>query len=263
MIDLKKNYQIMGIVNTTPDSFSDGGSYTTVDVAYQHALHLLEAGADILDIGGQSTRPGYEEVSPQVEADRVLPLIKKIRETSLAPISVDTYYPEVAEAAIQAGATMINDIKGLDTPGMAEVLAQYPEVQVVIMHSRKRQSLSLKEELHQFYTEKIEQCQKYGLSLEKICFDPGIGFHKTVAENLQLLKDPNAFRYQDYPLLYGVSRKRTIGALTNEPDPANRDFGSAAASLYAAQQGVEILRVHNVQGLKQTFDVWRALSEKE
>ncbi|EKB7622418.1 dihydropteroate synthase family protein [Enterococcus faecalis] len=230
MIDLKKNYQIMGIVNTTPDSFSDGGSYTTVDVAYQHALHLLEAGADILDIGGQSTRPGYEEVSPQVEADRVLPLIKKIRETSLAPISVDTYYPEV---------------------------------QVVIMHSRKRQSLSLKEELHQFYTEKIEQCQKYGLSLEKICFDPGIGFHKTVAENLQLLKDPNAFRYQDYPLLYGVSRKRTIGALTNEPEPANRDFGSAAASLYAAQQGVEILRVHNVQGLKQTFDVWRALSEKE
>ena len=227
MIDLKKNYQIMGIVNTTPDSFSDGGSYTTVDVAYQHALHLLEAGADILDIGGQSTRPGYEEVSPQVEADRVLPLIKKIRETSLAPISVDTYYPEVAEAAIQAGATMINDIKGLDTPGMAEVLA------------------------------------KYGLSLEKICFDPGIGFHKTVAENLQLLKDPNAFRYQDYPLLYGVSRKRTIGALTNEPEPANRDFGSAAASLYAAQQGVEILRVHNVQGLKQTFDVWRALSEKE
>ena len=99
--------------------------------------------------------------------------------------------------------------------------------------------------------------------LRKICFDPGIGFHKTVAENLQLLKDPNAFRYQDYPLLYGVSRKRTIGALTNEPEPANRDFGSAAASLYAAQQGVEILRVHNVQGLKQTFDVWRALSEKE
>ena len=244
MIDLKKNYQIMGIVNTTPDSFSDGGCYTTVDVAYQHALHLLEAGADILDIGGQSTRPGYEEVSPQVEADRVLPLIKKIRDTSLAPISVDTYYPEVAEAAIQAGATMINDIKGLDTPGMAEVLAQYPEIQVVIMHSR-------------------EQCQKYGLSLEKICFDPGIGFHKTVAENLQLLKDPNAFRYQDYPLLYGVSRKRTIGALTNEPEPAQRDFGSAAASLYAAQQGVEILRVHNVQGLKQTFDVWRALSEKE
>ena len=207
MIDLKKNYQIMGIVNTTPDSFSDGGSYTTVDVACQHALHLLEAGADILDIGGQSTRPGYEEVSPQVEADRVLPLIKKIRETSLTPISVDTYYPQVAEAAIQAGATIINDIKGLDTPGMAEVLAQYPEVQVVIMHSRKHQSLSLKEELHQFYTEKIEQCQKYGLSLEKICFDPGIGFHKTVAENLQLLKDPNAFRYQDYPLLYGVSRK--------------------------------------------------------
>lgn len=151
----------MGIVNTTPDSFSDGGSYTTVDVAYQHALHLLEAGADILDIGGQSTRPGYEEVSPQVEADRVLPLIK-IRETSLAPISVDTYYPEVAEAAIQAGATMINDIKGLDTPGMAEVLAQYPEVQVVIMHSRKHQSLSLKEELHQFYTEKLNNAKNMG-----------------------------------------------------------------------------------------------------
>ena len=252
----------MGIVNTTPDSFSDGGNYTTVETALAQAKKLIAEGADILDIGGQSTRPGYQEVSPEIEQARVIPLVEAIRRFSEIPISVDTYFPEVAAAAIQAGATIINDIKGLDMPGMADVLASHPEIQVVIMHSRKRGALPLAEELQAFYQEKMEQCQAAKIPLANICFDPGIGFHKTVEENIALLKNPAAFRYQDFPLLYGVSRKRTIGTLTGEENPQARDFGSIAATLFAAEKGVEILRVHNVKGLKQTFDVWRALKEE-
>ncbi|MGK0550823.1 dihydropteroate synthase [Enterococcus faecalis] len=262
-MNLRQPYQIMGIVNVTPDSFSDGGKYTSVAAAVSHAQQLILEGADLLDIGGQSTRPGYQEVSAEIEAERVIPVIEAIHAISPIPISVDTYYPEVAAAAIQAGATIVNDVKGLDTPNMAETLAEYPDVKVVIMHSRLRKNLPIAKDLQQFYQEKVQQCQALKIPLENLCFDPGIGFHKSMADNIEILKNPAAVRYQAFPLLYGVSRKRTIGALTGEQEPARRDVGSAVASLFAAQQGVEILRVHNVQALKQAFDVWQQLANKE
>ncbi|MGX7417226.1 dihydropteroate synthase [Carnobacterium gallinarum] len=261
MINFKKNYQIMGIVNTTPDSFSDGGKYQTLEKALQHAQQLIEEGADILDIGGQSTRPGYHEVSSKIEMARVINLIKEIRKISSIPLSVDTYYPTVAEVAIQNGASIINDIKGLDSPRMAETVASYPGIQLIIMHSRKRKDTILVEELQQFYEEKIRQCQKWKIPLENICFDPGIGFHKTLEENSAILKNPSAFRYQEFPLLIGLSRKRIIGLMTGEENPIERDFGSVAASLFVANQGVELIRTHNVKSLKQAFDVWTQLKK--
>lgn len=253
--------KIMGIVNTTPDSFSDGGDYVEADQAVAHGKQLIEDGASILDVGGQSTRPGYQEVDAAVELQRVLPVIESIRQSSDIPISIDTYFPEVAEAAIQAGASIVNDVKGLDTEGMAEVVARY-QVPIVLMHSRTlNRSYSLVENIQRFYEEKVTQCLHHGIGQELICFDPGIGFGKTLEENIQLLKKPKQFRYKQLPLLYGVSRKRTIAGLIGEDDPKKRDFGTIAASLYALEQGVEVVRVHQVKGMQDALKVWQALKE--
>ncbi|MBL1228233.1 dihydropteroate synthase [Enterococcus sp. BWB1-3] len=259
MTDFSRPFQIMGILNTTPDSFSDGGLYHKKETALEHAQEMIATGVDIIDIGGQSTRPNYQEVPAEIELERVIPLVEAIRKETELPISIDTYFPEVAKAAVIAGATIINDVRGLDTPGMVEVAAAFSEIGLIIMHSRPRRPVSLQEDIQDFYQEKFELCQKHGIVENRICFDPGLGFDKTPEENQQILRNPAAFRFQNFPLLYGISRKRTIGALTGEKNPADRDFGSVAASLFAANQGVEIVRVHNVKGMKQSFDVWKAL----
>ncbi|WP_375179261.1 dihydropteroate synthase [Enterococcus rotai] len=259
----KKEPQIMGILNVTPDSFSDGGQFNELDKAMLHCEEMLSANVDIIDIGGQSTRPNYQEISAEEERERILPIIQAVRKKTDKPISIDTYFPEVADAALAAGANIINDIKGLDTNGMIEIAQKYPDCGVIIMHSRPRRTeLSVAEDIQEFYQEKIELCQKAGIDLMRICFDPGIGFGKTQEENIEILKHPEAFRYQDYPVLYGVSRKRTIAALTNEADPSKRDFGSIAASLFAVNKGVEIVRVHQVKGMRDTLNVWQTLSSK-
>ncbi|MGO2082975.1 dihydropteroate synthase [Vagococcus sp.] len=251
--------QIMGILNVTPDSFSDGGDYSRVDKAMEHAKEIMEAGVDIIDIGGQSTRPGYIEIPKEEELARVLPIVKGLRQMTDLPISVDTYFPEVAEAVIEAGATIINDIKGLDMPGMGEVVAHY-QVPVVLMHSRYRdETVDVVTDMQKFYAEKIALCQKLGIAPEKICFDPGVGFHKSIEENKLMIAQPNKFRFEDYPLLYGVSRKRTIAQLTDEINPKERDFGSVAASLYVLNEGVEIVRVHQVKGMRDALSVWTKL----
>ncbi len=255
-----KNVKIMGIVNVTPDSFSDGGQFFDAQKAIAHGLQLISEGADILDIGGQSTRPGYVEVSFEEEIRRIDPVIKGLREKSDIPISIDTYFPEVAEHALSIGASIINDVKGLDLSGMIEVAVKYPECEVVIMHSRPRKKeLSIEEDLQAFYEEKYQACQKAGISSHRIFFDPGIGFGKAVEENIEILKYPQKFRYKDFPLLYGVSRKRTINHLIHEENPLERDFGSVAATLYPATLGVEIVRVHQVKGMKDALNVWTTL----
>lgn len=259
----KKEPQIMGILNVTPDSFSDGGQFNELAKAMAHCEEMLAANVDIIDIGGQSTRPNYQEISAKEEKERILPIIRAVRKKTDKPISIDTYFPEVAEAALAAGANIINDIKGLDTNGMIEIAQKYPDCGVIIMHSRPRRTeLSVADDIQQFYQEKIELCQKAGIDSMRICFDPGIGFGKSQEENIEILKHPEAFRYQDYPLLYGVSRKRTIAALTNEADPTARDFGSIAASLFALNKGIEIVRVHHVKGMRDTLNVWQTLSSK-
>lgn len=259
MFDFQGKRQVMGILNVTPDSFSDGGEYRGVAAAQAHAEELIAAGADWLDLGGQSTRPGYQEVTPEEELARVLPVLKAIRPLTELPISIDTYFPEVASACIAAGADVINDIKGLDIPGMLDVLRQAPQVGIVVMHSRIRQEKSLDEDLAEFYQEKMNLLTAAGIEKKRICFDPGVGFGKTVAENLSLIQDPERYRPQDYPLLYGVSRKRTIGFLTGEERPERRDPGSVAASLWALEKGVEIVRVHDVFSMQQANRVFQTL----
>jgi dihydropteroate synthase len=258
----KEQTQIMGILNVTPDSFSDGGHYQQLDAALYQCDDMLKNGVDIIDIGGQSTRPGYQEVTPAEEKARILPVIQAIKKRTTIPLSVDTYFPEVAQAALDLGVEIINDIKGLDTEGMLKVALQYPASGLIIMHSRpRRKAVTVEEDIQQFYQEKISVCEQVGIARERLCFDPGIGFGKTLAENIEILKTPEHFRYQDIPLLYGVSRKRTIGSLTDEADPLARDFGSVTASLYAADRGVEIVRVHNVKGMKDALKVWQALKD--
>lgn len=262
MIDFSRPFQIMGILNATPDSFSDGGLYNKKETALEHAQEMIANGVDIIDIGGQSTRPNYQEVPSEIELERVVPLIEAIRKKTDLPISIDTYFPEVAAAAVTAGATIINDVRGLDTPGMIETAASFSDIGLIIMHSRPRRPVSLQEDIQDFYKEKFILCQTHGITENRLCFDPGLGFDKTPEENQLILQAPDAFRFRNFPLLYGISRKRTIGALTGEKNPADRDFGSVAASLFAADQGVEIVRVHNVRGMKQTFDVWKALRQR-
>jgi dihydropteroate synthase len=258
----KEQTQIMGILNVTPDSFSDGGHYQQLDAALSKCEDMLKNGVDIIDIGGQSTRPGYQEVTSVEEKARILPVIKALKKRTSIPLSVDTYFPDVAQAALDLGVEIINDIKGLDTEGMLEIAREYPASGLIIMHSRpRRQNVTVAEDIQQFYREKITLCEQAGITRERLCFDPGIGFGKTLAENIEILKKPERFRYLDIPLLYGVSRKRTIGSLTNEADPLARDFGSVTASLYAADRGVEIVRVHNVKGMKDALKVWQALKE--
>ncbi|MTD42319.1 dihydropteroate synthase [Erwinia sp. CPCC 100877] len=259
---IKAQTQIMGILNVTPDSFSDGGHYQQLDSALLQCDEMLANGVDIIDIGGQSTRPGYQEVTPAEEKARILPVIKALKKRTAIPLSVDTYFPEVAAAALDLGVEIINDVKGLDTAGMLEVALKYPDSGLIIMHSRPRnKEVTVQKDIQQFYQEKIAVCEQVGIAAERLCFDPGIGFGKTLAENIEILKKPEHFRYQDVPLLYGVSRKRTIGSLTNESDPLARDFGSVTASLYAADRGVEIVRVHNVKGMKDALKVWQSLKE--
>lgn len=261
MIDFRQKDQVMGILNVTPDSFSDGGQHFGLEVALAHAALLIDQGATILDIGGQSTRPGYQEVTPEIEAQRILPVIRELVKRTDIPLSVDTYFPEVAATAITAGATIINDIKGLDSPGMLEVLAAAPHVGIVIMHSRpRRQELSVAEDIQAFFQEQFDRCCAKQIAPERLCFDPGIGFGKTPDENVQILQHPSDFRFKDFPLLYGVSRKRTIQHLIGDSSPQERDYASVTASLFAAQAGVEILRVHEVKGMVDALTVWRKLS---
>lgn len=263
MFDFRKPDQVMGILNVTPDSFSDGGRFADIELAVAHAKEMIAAKVDYIDIGGQSTRPGYQEIPAAEELQRVVPVIKAVRGLTDIPISVDTYFPEVAKAAIEAGADIINDIRGLDHPGMLELLAEYPEVGIVIMHSRPRQKdLDVAADIQAFYEEKYQACQAAGISEHRLCFDPGIGFGKSMAENIEILQDPAAFRYRDFPLLYGVSRKRTIAHLIDETDPLQRDYASVTASLYAALKGAEILRVHEFKGLKDALRTWRELASQ-
>lgn len=263
MYDFKKKYQVMGILNVTPDSFSDGGEHFSPEQALAHARQLIAEGADILDIGGQSTRPGYVEVSPEEEIARVVPVIRELKRITPLPLSVDTYFPEVAAAAISAGCDIINDIRGLDTPGMLAVLAQAPHVGIIIMHSRpRRKELTVAADIQSFYQEKYDACLAVGIDPTRLCFDPGVGFAKSPAENITIIREPGKFRFRDFPVLYGVSRKRTIEHLTDEPNPKERDYGTIAASLFACDRDdVEILRVHNVKGMADALKVWSRLKE--
>ncbi len=259
--------RVMGIVNATPDSFSDGGAYFDVEAAVAHGLRLAEEGADILDIGGESTRPGAQAVPVEEELRRVVPVVEWLARETALPISIDTSKPEVMRAAVAAGAGMLNDVYGLRRDGALDAAAALG-VPVVLMHMLG-EPRSMQEapdyddvvgEVHRFLAERIFAAEMAGIARKNIVVDPGFGFGKTTAHNLQLLAQLERFTELGVPVLAGLSRKRSIGELTGRTEPRARMAGSVAAHLVAAQRGALLLRVHDVAETVDALKVWQAVA---
>lgn len=257
--------QLMGIVNVTPDSFSDGGVYNEAEAAVAHALQLVQDGADILDIGGESSRPGAAEIPAHEELQRVVPVIEGIRKANAdIPISIDTVKYDVARAALQAGATMINDISGLDSePRLAELAAEY-EVPLVLMHMAgtprtMQQNPTYNDVVQDVFdalAAKLERARSLGA--KQLYADVGIGFGKTMEHNLQLLANHKKFTDLGVPLLLGLSRKSFLGKLLGIEKAQERDVATLAMHLLLQDSGADIIRVHNVQYLAQARVLHRA-----
>lgn len=249
---------LMGIVNVTPDSFSDGGRYTSSAAAIAHAEQLRDEGADILDIGGESTRPGAASVSLQEELDRVIPVIESLAARGAA-VSVDTQKPEVMREAIRAGAAMVNDVNALRAPGAIEVCAK-AGVAVCLMHMqgepRTMQATPQYEdvvaEVQAFLIQRAEACEAAGMTKDRIVIDPGIGFGKSLAHNLDLLRATDAFAASAYPVLIGVSRKSMFKALLGL-EVNERLVPSVVTAVIAARKGAAILRVHDVKATRDAL----------
>jgi dihydropteroate synthase len=259
---------VMGILNITPDSFSDGGAYLEPDDAFRRAEEMAAQGADIIDIGGESTRPGSAVVSAEEERARVVPVIKLLKKRLRLPLSIDTYKPEVARAALDAGAAIVNDIAGLcyDRGAMAKVVKQYG-VPVIVMHMKGKPATMAKNaryndvvsEINDFFSERITFARSEGIREDRLILDPGIGFGKTLAHNLEILRRLKEFKVLGLPIAVGLSRKRFIGKITGVTAPAERQSGSIAAALWAALQGAHIVRVHDVEETAQALKVLAAI----
>ena len=259
--------RVMGIVNVTPDSFSDGGAHADAEAAIAHGLKLVEEGADLLDVGGESTRPGSEGVSVEEELRRVIPVVEGLAARTAVPISIDTSKPEVMRAAVAAGAGMINDICALEREGALDAAAALG-VPVVLMHMRG-EPRSMQEaphyddvvaEVHRYLADRIFAAELAGIPRAKLVVDPGFGFGKDDGHNLALLAQLERLTELGVPVLAGISRKRTIGALTGRDVPAERVAGSVAAHLLAAQRGARIVRVHDVAPTVDALKVWEAVA---
>lgn len=257
---------VMGILNVTPDSFSDGGQYNQLDKAQAQAERMLASGADIIDVGGESTRPGAQAVAADEELERVIPIIERLAAKGVT-VSLDTTKPEVMVAGIRAGAKIINDVNALQAPGALSAVAEYPEVSVCLMHMQGQPRTmqnnpryeNVVSEVYDFLSERIAACEKAGISRERVIVDPGIGFGKSPAHNLQLLNQLATFRALQCPLLIGISRKSLIGHLLGIKDPEQRVIGSVAAAVMAFQQGASIFRVHDVEATRQALTVAQAI----
>lgn len=261
---------VMGVVNVTPDSFSDGGLFASCERAVAHALDLVEQGADILDIGGESTRPGAEPVAAAAELERVIPVIEGIRAVSAAPVSIDTSKPAVMRAAVDAGAGMINDVSALRAPGAVSTAAELG-VAVCLMHMQGEPRTMQQAPTYQdvvadvlaFFQERIRDCLAAGMRPEALVLDPGFGFGKTLAHNLQLLAGLRHFTALGLPVLAGLSRKSMLGAITGRERPDQRVAASVAAAMLAAERGAAIIRVHDVAETVDALKVLQALKQTE
>jgi len=259
--------RVMGIVNVTPDSFSDGGAHDTLEAAVAHGLRLAAEGADLLDIGGESTRPGAAEVSVEEELRRTVPVIERLARETALPLSIDTSKPEVMRAAVAAGAGLVNDVYGLRREGALDAAAALG-VPVVLMHMQGEPRSMQHEpryddvvaEVHRFLAERIFAAEMAGIAKKRIVVDPGFGFGKTLQHNLTLLAGLERFGELGVPVLAGLSRKRSIGELTGREAPEQRVHGSVAAHLIAAQRGARLLRVHDVAATVDALKVWEAVA---
>jgi dihydropteroate synthase len=257
--------RVMGIVNVTPDSFSDGGHHSSTRAALAHAEQLLREGADILDIGGESTRPGAPAVSLEEELARVLPVVQGALAWGV-PISVDTYKPEVMRAALDAGADIVNDVWALRQAGALDAVAAHPRCGLCLMHMHREPQTMQAEPMvgdvvpavAAFLQARANAVQAAGVARERIVIDPGIGFGKTVEQNFALLAQQDALVGLGWPLLAGWSRKSSLGAVTGQAVAAERVAASVAAAVLALERGARVLRVHDVAATAQATAVWRA-----
>jgi len=254
----------MGIINVTPDSFSDGGRFVRTDDAVAHALRLAEEGADYLDVGGESSRPGAHELSEQEELDRVVPVIERIAAEVDVPISVDTYKPRVAAEGLASGARWVNDISGLEDGEMVRVIRE-ADAGVVIMHMRGRprtmqrdpQYDDVVQEVRGFLAERAARASEAGI--ERVVIDPGIGFGKTAAHNFEILRRLDELASLELPILVGPSRKSFLGSLPSALPPEQRLEGTLAAVAVAVLNGASIVRVHDVAETKRVVEVVEAI----
>jgi dihydropteroate synthase len=267
VVDLRVRTLVMGIVNVTPDSFSDGGRYSGVDDAVLHAVEMAADGADLLDVGGESTRPGSEPVSADEERARVLPVIERIaHELPSVPISVDTRKADVAREALAAGASIVNDISAGQEPGVFDAVRE-AGAGMILMHMKGEPKTMQEEptyhdvvaEVRGFLGERIQAAVDAGIGREHLCIDPGIGFGKTVEHNLALLRDVGAFQHLGVAVLVGPSRKRFIGTLTGT-EVDERIEGTAGAVAWCAANGADIVRVHDVKEMSRVVRVVDAIA---
>jgi len=248
MFEFGKRTYIMGILNVTPDSFSDGGDYFNIEDAVSRAQEMVEQGADIIDIGAESTRPGAEKVSAEEEIRRLEPVIKAIKDKVDVPISIDTYKPEVAKAVLELGVDIINDIWGLQWDGkMATVVADYDAPVIIMYNSRSdEERTDIMEAMIDFLNKSIKLAKEAGIKDCNIILDPGVGFGTTQEENLEIMRNLVKLKELGYPVLLGASRKRMIGRILDLP-PKERVAGTVATTVMAIMQGVDIVRVHDVK----------------
>ncbi len=257
----------MGVVNITPDSFSDGGRFFDPKAAVAHARKLAEEGADLIDIGGESTRPGAEPVSEQQELERVLPVVRALHDLTI-PISVDTRRPQVMREALKAGASMINDVEALGAPGALEAVAS-TSCAVCLMHKKGEPATMQRDphyddvvgEVKRFLKQRVEAAEAAGIAAGRIVVDPGFGFGKTASHNLELLRRLKDLFSLDVPILVGLSRKSTLGKITGRP-VGERLAGSLAMALLALEGGATILRVHDVKETRDVIAVWQAYRDE-
>jgi dihydropteroate synthase len=259
--------RIAGIINVTPDSFSDGGRFFDAASAIAHGLKLVDEGADMLDVGGESARPGAQAISAQEEIERVVPVIAALAKQVSVPIAVDTSKPEVMRAAVGVGAGFINDVYALRRDGALDAAAEL-KVPVCLMHMqgepRSMQDAphydDVVSDVRRFLAERIFACEMSGIDKKRIVADPGFGFGKTLEHNLTLLRELDQLAALGVPLLVGLSRKATIGALTGRENHVDRAAGSASAALIAVQRGAMIVRVHDVAVTRDALAVWQGVA---
>ncbi|RDI99466.1 dihydropteroate synthase [Dyella solisilvae] len=258
--------RVVGILNVTPDSFSDGGSYASLEDAVAHGLRMVEEGADMIDVGGESTRPGAAEVPLEEELRRVAPVLEQLAARTSVPLAVDTSKPEVMRAAVAAGAGMINDVYALRRDGALDAVAELG-VPVCLMHMLG-EPRSMQDDphyddvvgdVHRFLTDRLFACELAGIDRRKVMVDPGFGFGKTLEHNLALLRALDRFANLGSGVYVGMSRKSMIGAMTGRQQPAERAAGSVAAALIAVQRGARMVRVHDVAATVDALAVWHAV----
>ena len=258
-----KKFFIFGILNITPDSFSDGGDFTDVNKATEEAIKMVNIGADYVDIGGESTRPGAKKVRVSDEILRVMPIIQKLKQKKIR-ISLDTRNSETMKFGILSGVSIINDVSGLDSDKNSLQVIKESNVPVIIMHMPGNPSNMMKKNIYDnlildlvdFFHKKIDFCTKHGLNKNNIIIDPGIGFGKDTNQNLEILKNISIFHSLGCPIMLGASRKRFISSILEEKDPKKRLPGSLSAVIHSLHQGVQIMRVHDVKETFQAIEVW-------